>query len=97
MRESDFRRIALAMEGALESAHMGHPDFRVGNRIFPTLQPDRAFGGLMLTTEQQAEFLRQHPTAFAPASGAWGRAGATIVRLAAIEQETLGEAITLAW
>lgn len=96
MHENDFRRIALGMDGAVESAHMGHPDFRVNNRIFATLHHDRAFGGLMLTPEQQADVLREHPQAFEPASGAWGRAGATRVRLAAVEGETLGEAMTLA-
>jgi hypothetical protein len=42
MRENDFRRIALGMEGAVEGAHMGHPDFRVNNRIFATLHQDRS-------------------------------------------------------
>ena len=89
--------MALAMEGAEEGAHLGHPDFRVGNRIFVTLQHDRAFGGLLLTPDQQARFLSEYPKAFEPAAGAWGRAGATIVRLPAVPEEALGEAITLAW
>jgi hypothetical protein len=55
-RERDFRRIALGMEGAVEGAHMGHPDFRVNNRIFAALHHDRAFGGLALTSIQQARF-----------------------------------------
>jgi hypothetical protein len=97
MREGDFRRMALAMEGAVEGAHMGHPDFRVHNRIFATLHHDRAFGGLVLTPEQQAHVLREHPEAFEPASGAWGRAGATTVRLALVTEEALGDAMTLAW
>jgi hypothetical protein len=77
MRERDFRRIALGMEGAVEGAHMGHPDFRVQNRIFATRHHDRAFGGLALTPTQQERLLGEHPDAFEPASGAWGRAGAT--------------------
>ena len=97
MRESDFRRIALGMEGAIESAHMGHPDFRVNNRIFATLHHDREFGMVALIPDQQAQFMRSHPDAFAPESGAWGRAGSTRVRLASVHEETLGEAVTLAW
>ena len=73
MRERDFRRIALGMEGAVEGAHMGHPDFRVNNRIFATLHHNRAFGGLALTPSQQERVLREHPDAFEPASGAWAR------------------------
>ena len=32
-----FRRIACGLPDAVESAHMGNPDFRVGGRIFATL------------------------------------------------------------
>jgi hypothetical protein len=39
----EFRRLALAHPGAEERAHMGHPDFRVGGRLFATLgSPDGA-------------------------------------------------------
>ena len=37
MTSADFRRIALSLEGAQESSHMGAADFRVGGRIFATL------------------------------------------------------------
>jgi hypothetical protein len=97
MRANDFRRIALGMTGAVEGAHMGHPDFRVNNRIFATLHHDRAFGMVTLTPDQQEEFTRAHPEAFTPENGAWGRAGSTRVRLASVHEETLGEALTLAW
>ena len=97
MHANDFRRIALGMEGAVEGAHMGHPDFRVNGRIFATLHHDREFGMVKLTPDQQAQFTRAHPGTFAPESGAWGRAGSTRVRLASVHEETLGEAVTLAW
>jgi hypothetical protein len=97
MRANDFRRIALGMEGAVEGAHMGHPDFRVNNRIFATLHHDGESGMVKLTPDQQEQFTRAHPDAFAPESGAWGRAGSTRVRLASVHEETLGEAVTLAW
>ncbi len=41
MTPDDARRIALSMPEALESAHMGHPDFRVRGKIFATLWPDK--------------------------------------------------------
>jgi YjbR protein len=97
MRPDDFRRIALGMEGAVEGAHMGHPDFRVNARIFATIHPDQQFGMVNLTPEQQQQFIREHPATFAPESGAWGRAGCTSVRLNSVHEETLGEAMTLAW
>lgn len=97
MTANQFRRIALGMEGALEGAHMGHPDFRAFGRIFATLHQGDRTGMVALTPEQQAVFVREHPEAFLPESGAWGRAGSTRVVLAAVELETLGEAMTLAW
>jgi hypothetical protein len=97
MTAKDFRRIALAMKDTIESAHMGHPDFRAGGKIFATLHADQESGMVRLTPEQQREFIRQNPGTFAPESGSWGRAGCTRVRLDRVEEETLGEAITLAW
>ena len=97
MIATDFRRIALGMKDATEGAHMDHPDFRVGNRIFATLRHDEQVGMVALTPEQQAAFIRDHPDAFAPESGAWGRAGAAQVTLSAVDEEALGEALTLAW
>ena len=92
-----FRRIALGMDGAVEGAHMGHPDFRANGRIFATLHPDLQIGMVKLTPQQQEAFVREHPAAFAPENGAWGRQGCTAVRIGAVDNELLGEAITLAW
>jgi hypothetical protein len=98
MTPNAFRRIALALDGAIESAHHGHPDFRVGGRIFATLgHPDRTCGMVSLTPEQQRSRIREHPAAFVPVNGKWGEQGATTVRLDAVDEETLGEALTLAW
>ena len=93
----DFRRIALGMDGAIESAHMGHPDFRVNGRIFATLHHGMQTGMVAVTPDQQAALMRQHPAAFSPEAGAWGRAGSTRVRIDAVDEDALGEAITLAW
>ena len=56
-----FRELALALDGAIEASHMGHPDFRANGRIFATLRADERTGMVKLTPEQQAEFLREHP------------------------------------
>ena len=97
LTEDDFRRIVLGMTGVIESAHMGHPDFRVNGRIFATLHADREWGMVKLTPEQQGPYVRDFPGVFVPESGAWGRQGCTAVRLARVDEETLGEALTLAW
>jgi hypothetical protein len=97
MTADDFRRIALGMEGAIESAHMGHPDFRVGNRIFATLHADLEWGMVRLTPEQQQRVVAESGRDFVPEKGAWGVEGCTAVRLGTVDEEAVGEAMTLAW
>jgi hypothetical protein len=98
MNTSDFRRIALSLEGAEESSHMGNPDFRVGGRIFATLaSASQGYGNLMLTPEQQAAFVEELPEVFVPIAGGWGRMGATRVRLATVNEDVLAGALRTAW
>jgi hypothetical protein len=97
MKANDFRKIALQMLDAVEGEHMAHPDFRANGRIFATLHPDGKQGMVKLTPDQQQTFMRENPAMFTPASGAWGRQGCTMVRLDAVDEDTLGEAMTLAW
>jgi hypothetical protein len=98
MNADDFRRIALSLEGAEESSHMGAPDFRVGGRIFATLASQRqGYGNLMLTPEQQAAFVEEAPDLFLPVAGGWGRNGATHIRLAVANEDMLAGALRTAW
>ncbi len=97
MTPEDFRELALEMRDAIESAHMGHPDFRANGRIFATLHSDDQFGMVKLTPEEQRELMRAHPRMFVPSAGAWGRSGCTNVVLDAADKQTIRAAITLAW
>jgi hypothetical protein len=98
MTIDDFRRIALSLEAAEESSHMGHPDFRVGGRIFSTLAAAaQGYGNLMLTPEQQATFVEELPEVFIPIPGGWGKRGATHIRLAAANKDVLEGALRTAW
>jgi len=98
MNTADFRRIALSFEGAEEGSHMGAVDFRVGGRIFATLaSQDQGYGNLMLTPEQQADFVQEMPDVFLPVRGGWGRMGATHIRLAKASEDLLAGALRAAW
>jgi YjbR len=98
MTAADFRRIALSLEGAEEGSHMGSVDFRVGGRIFATLAAvKQGYGNLMLTPEQQAEFVREAPEIFVPIAGGWGKSGSTHLRLAAANEDILTGALRTAW
>jgi hypothetical protein len=95
---ADFRRIALSLEGAQEGSHMGAVDFRVGGTIFATLAAvDLGCGNLMLTPELQATFIADRPDIFLPIRGGWGRMGATHIRLAAADEDSLRGALQAAW
>jgi hypothetical protein len=94
----DFRRIALSLEGAEESFHMGQPDFRVGGRIFATLAAaSQGYGDFILTPEQQGAFVEELPEVFIPIAGGWGRNGATHIRLSAANEDVLAGALRTAW
>ena len=98
MNAKDFRRIARSLKGAEESSHMGHPDFRVGGRIFATLASQaQGYGNLMLTTEQQQLFVQEMPEVFLPIHGGWGRMGMTHIRLATANEDVLAGALHTAW
>jgi hypothetical protein len=86
-----FRRLALALPGAVESSHMGAPDFRINGKIFATLAYGaKGLGTLKITPGQQAEFLADAREHFTPAPGGWGRMGMTLVRLDAPESVLAG-------
>jgi hypothetical protein len=72
-----FRRLALSFPEAFASSHVNHPDFRVrGGKIFATLAyPDKKWGMVKLTPEQQEEVVRAEPKVFEPVKGGWGRGG----------------------
>jgi hypothetical protein len=98
MTPTDFRRLALSLPGAVEKAHMGHPDFRVGNRIFATLgYPDSTYGTVMVKPDDQTVLIARHPRAFTVVNGAWGRAGATSVKLSRATHSAVSGALESAW
>jgi hypothetical protein len=97
MTADDFRRLALGMQGAVEGAHMGHPDFRANGRIFATLHSNDQWAMVKLSPEEQREVMRTHPSTFVPSSGAWGRQGCTNVRLDEANAPTVRAAMMLAW
>jgi hypothetical protein len=98
MTPNEFRELALSFPEVIESAHMHHPDFRVGGRIFATLgYPDEASAMVKLPADKQNEFARTSPGVFTQVRGAWGRQGATNIDLPAATIKIVREALTAAW
>ena len=93
-----FRKAALGLPDAVEGAHHGKIDFRFRNRIFATLgYPDKDWGMVKLTPEQQSMVVEAEPEIFRPVPGAWGKGGATNVRLGKADATTLKSALQMAW
>ena len=97
MKPDEFRAAALKIAGAIEAAHMNHPDFRVNGKIFASLgYPDDGWGMVKLTPAQQRGFMKEAPDMFSPCAGAWGKAGATGVHLASAKKRILTKALRAA-
>jgi hypothetical protein len=97
MTADEFRHVVLDMQGAVEGAHMGHPDFRANGRIFASLHTQNRFGMVKLTPAEQKALLKDAPRMFEPSAGAWGRQGCTNVILAAADVRTVRAAVQLAY
>jgi hypothetical protein len=98
MTPDQFRRLALTLPDTSEARHMGHPDFRVGGKIFATLgYPDGNHAMIRLSPEDQSFLVRSAPEVYQPVKGAWGQAGCTNVKLRAARTGPIREALAFAW
>ena len=97
MTPAAFRKLALTLDGASESAHGGHPDFRAGGKVFATMgYPDKDWAMVKLTPEQQDMLCAAEPAMFQPIKGGWGLRGATNLSLAAADARTARSALAMA-
>ena len=98
MTPEQFRRLALFLPEAVESAPMGTPGFRVRGKIFATLGVKREGRCVVkFTLEQQEMFLRVESEAFAPVEGGWGRKGGTLLHLRRAKPAIVRDALATAW
>jgi hypothetical protein len=98
MTAAEFRRLALSLPDVEQREHMTHPDFRVGGKIFATLgYPDDRYATIMVSSLDQELLIRDHPKAFQPAAGAWGRSGSTSVLLRLAPRRAVKIALEAAW
>ncbi|APV50341.1 hypothetical protein BWI17_11945 [Betaproteobacteria bacterium GR16-43] len=80
LSRSAARKILLALPDTSEGAHMGHPDFRVGNRIFASLAPGKKpVAVVKLSAANQTALLTMDPDAYS--LNGWSRMGWTNVHL----------------
>jgi hypothetical protein len=98
MTPAAFVKLALALDGAIQGTHGGHPDFRAGGKVFASVGfkgPDSAT--VKLTPEQQEMLVAAEPAIFAPVTGMWGHRGYTMIHLPAADATTMKSALAMAW
>jgi hypothetical protein len=93
---TDFRRIALSLEGTTEAPHFDRTAFKVA-RIYATLAADGHTANLKLTPDEQEFKCMMQPDAFAPVPNAWGRQDWTTATLTRLGAADLRAALETAW
>ena len=89
------RRVFLEQPEAEEKAHMGHPDFRVGGKIFATLWPDKNLAVVRLSAADQTGALQMFPEALTLKY--WGKSPYVEVKLAKANAALLRSLAQAAW
>lgn len=95
MTVDEARGILLSFAGAEEGAHHGHTDFRVGGKIYATLQPDKGLAVFRLPMEM-AEALAASTLCFRLVSRFGGK-GWLSVAFADAEPSEFQDLATAAW
>lgn len=93
---TEFRRLALALEGTTEVPHFERQAFKV-RRIFASLAPGEETANLLLTPLEQEHWCGLLPEAFTPVPNKWGARGWTGIALALIGPDDLAPALRCAW
>lgn len=92
----DFRKVALALEGASEAPHFERTAFKA-RRIFATLAPDGLSANIRFPPEEQDFRCEAQPEAYRPIPNKWGAAGWTHAELSALSVDDLRAALASAW
>jgi hypothetical protein len=90
------RELVAGLPGAAESAHHGHPDFRVQKKIFATLSEAEDRAALRLTQLEARELARREPTVFRLVSDREPYAYVS-VQLDGVAEEEFADLLEAAW
>lgn len=93
---NDLRRIALSLDGTIESPHFDRAAFKV-RRIYVTLAADGKTANFKFTPDEQEFNCLLTPHAFQPVAGGWGRQGWTTATLSELNVPELRQALETAW
>ena len=94
---SDFKKLALKLEGTEEVPHFEKSSFRVKKRIFATLDEISHRACLKLSETDQSTFCCFDKTIIFPVPNKWGKQGWTYVELSQVKKEMLKDALQTAY
>lgn len=94
--KAKVRKLALALDGAVEVVHVDRPAFRTKRKMFATLPPNEDVVNLMFDVVTQEFFIEHAPGVIEPLPGGWGRMGMSRCNLKAADEALLHSALKAA-
>lgn len=92
-----FRQLALAFPNTSEEPHFEKTSFRIGKKIFATLDTTTLVACLKLPLAEQDVFSLHDTEAIYPVPNAWGKHGWTFVNLNKVRTDVLEDALRIAY
>jgi hypothetical protein len=97
MSLEEFRALALSFPETTELPHFDITSFRVGKKIFATMNTKENRATLRFSEIDQSVFTAMAPGVIRAVPNKWGKYGWTNVDLAAVDTELLRDALTTAY
>jgi YjbR len=89
-----FKKLALSFPETSEAGHFENTSFRIGKKIFATLNQGKKIGCVKLSLIDQSAFSSFDKTVMYPVPNKWGKLGWTNIALKNVRKEMLADALT---
>jgi hypothetical protein len=93
----EFRKLALSFPETVELPHFEKTSFRIGKKIFATLNEKENKACLKLSVIDQDVFTIFDKSIIYPVPNKWGQQGWTFVELTRVREKMLVDALTTAY
>lgn len=91
-----FRKIALSFDNVTEQPHFEKQSFRIGSKIFATLDEKAKRVVVKLSEVDQSVFCTYDSSIIYPVPGKWGLQGWTMIELSHVPKSMLKDALQTA-
>ncbi|HUC81050.1 MAG TPA: MmcQ/YjbR family DNA-binding protein [Flavisolibacter sp.] len=92
-----FRKIALSFDSVTEQPHFQKTSFRIGTKIFATLDTENKKAVVKLSEVDQSVFCAYNNQVMYPVAGSWGKQGWTMIELTLVPKGMLTDALQTAY